>query len=42
MLPCTQGSQRNDQFGELPKRRVDQAADHIAGLGRYGFCGPTK
>ena len=42
VLPGAQGGQRDDQFGQVSQRGVEQAADRIARLGRHGFGGVTQ
>ena len=41
-LPGAQGGERNDQLRQVPKGRIEQAADSVAGLGGNGFCGVTQ
>ena len=42
VLPGAQGGERDDQFGQVSQRGVEQAADRIARLGRHGFGGVTQ
>ena len=42
VLPGAQRGQRDDQFGQVSQRGVEQAADRIARLGRHGFGGVTQ
>ena len=42
VLPGAQGGERDDQFGQVSQRGVEQATDRIAGLGRHGFGGVTQ
>jgi hypothetical protein len=42
VLPGVQGGERDDQFGQVSQRGVEQAADRIARLGRHGFGGVTQ
>ena len=42
VLPGAQGGERDDQFGQVSQRGVEQATDRIARLGRYGFGGVTQ
>ena len=42
VLPGAQRGERDDQFGQVSQRGVEQAADRIAGLGRHGFGGMTQ
>ena len=42
VLPGAQRGQRDDQFGQVAERGVEQAADRIARLGRHGFGGVTQ
>ena len=41
-LPGTQRRQRDDQFGQVPQRGVEQAADRIARFGSDGLGGMTQ
>jgi hypothetical protein len=41
-LPGAQSGQRDDKFGQVSERGVEQATDCIARLGRYGFGGVTE
>ena len=40
--PARNARQRDDQFGQVSQRGVEQAADRIARLGRHGFGGMTQ
>ena len=42
VLPGAHGGERDDQFGQVPQRGVEQAADRIAGFGGHGFGGMTQ
>ena len=42
VLPGAQGGERDDQFGQVSQRGVEQAADRIARLGRHRFGGVTQ
>jgi hypothetical protein len=40
--PGAQRGQRDDKFGQVSERGVEQATDGIARLGRHGFGGVTQ
>ena len=42
VLPGAQRGERDDQFGQVAERGVEQATDRIARLGRHGFGGMTQ
>jgi hypothetical protein len=42
VLSGAQRRQRDDQFGQFAKRRVEQPADRIAGLGRHRLGGVAQ
>ena len=42
VLPGTQGGDRDDQFGQVSQRGVEQPTDRIARFGRHGFGGVTQ
>src|SRR5262245_16108861 len=42
VLSGAQGRERDDQFGQVAQRGVQQTAHRIARLGRYGFRGVTQ
>ena len=42
VLPDAHGGERDDQFGQVLQRGVEQAANRIAGFGGDGFGGMTQ
>ena len=42
VLPGAQGGDRDDQFGQVSQRGVEQPADRIARFGRNGFGGVAQ
>jgi hypothetical protein len=42
VLPGAQCGQRDDQFGQIPQRSVEQPTDRIARFGRHGFGGVAQ
>ena len=41
-MPGAQCGQRDDQFGQITQRGVEQTTDRIARLGRHGFGGVAQ
>jgi hypothetical protein len=42
ILPGAQRSERDQQLGQISQGGIEQAANHIAGPGRHGFCGAAQ
>jgi hypothetical protein len=42
VLPGAQGGERDDQFGQVPERGVEQPAHRVTGLGRHRLGGMAQ